>query len=174
MKVGSLTSTKEYLDFAHPERYVFEVESIARGLSKVCRFSGQGRWYSVAEHSVLVSRQFRDDLRLEALFHDASEAYMGDLTTQLKALVPGYRMLEQKVQAEIMRQFGLDPLPLLSIKQADCRLLAVEQFDVMDSYDDWSSLVGYDDSLVDSHPEIECLNHEAAYSMFMEAYAKYL
>ena len=56
------------------------IEDIAHGLSMLCRFSGQCPYfYSVAEHSIYVVHCLPDNLQLEGLLHDASEAYLADL-----------------------------------------------------------------------------------------------
>ena len=90
------------------------VEDIARGLSNGCRFAGQCRnFYSIAEHSVLVSRYVEHvvasdlDIVRAALMHDASEAYLHDVTTPLKILLPGYRLIEDNFQAVIQKAFHL-------------------------------------------------------------------
>jgi uncharacterized protein len=75
-------------------------EDIAVGLSNCCRYAGQcRRFYSVAEHSVLVSdlipfivHRFQSEgsesgVQLAGLLHDAPEAYVGDMTAPLKALM---------------------------------------------------------------------------------------
>ncbi len=109
---------------------------IAQGLSHACRFAGQcDRFYSVAEHSVLVSRYVEyvtdapdGDLTKTALVHDATEAYLHDMTTPLKMLCPGYDMIERRFQDTIQRAFGLKEgfdHPIL--KECDLRMFYRER-----------------------------------------------
>lgn len=66
------------------------IEDIAASLSKLCRFTGHcSRFYSVAEHSIILSNISLDiynnpDLALFYLLHDGHEAYCQDLATPLK------------------------------------------------------------------------------------------
>ena len=56
------------------------IEDIAHALSLKCRYSGQcARFYSVAEHSVLVAALVEPRWQPAALLHDAGEAYLADL-----------------------------------------------------------------------------------------------
>src|SRR6266403_91014 len=71
------------------------LEDIARGLSKICRFTGQiDPFYSVAEHSVEVMHLVPQELKLAALLHDASEAYLSDLSRPFKLGLTEYRQVE--------------------------------------------------------------------------------
>lgn len=64
---------------------VFALEDIAHSLSMQCRFTGHvSRFYSVAEHCVIGSRLLPDRLAMPFLWHDAEEAYVGDITRPLK------------------------------------------------------------------------------------------
>jgi uncharacterized protein len=127
-----------WFDFGAPASSNFTIEDIAHGLSNICRYAGQCRkFYSVAEHSLLVS-ETANGLELEALLHDAAEAFMGDITRPLKQLLPEYKKIENDVEEAILTKFGLTtPLPL-EVKHADLRVLAAEQSQIMPrGTDDW-------------------------------------
>lgn len=114
------------------DRSDVRIEDIALALSRKCRFSGHtSEFYSVAQHCVQVSYLVPYGRNLEGLLHDASEAYMQDISTPLKAMLPDYRAIEKKVEARIMRAFDInedDPAP---IKRADLVALATERRDLM-------------------------------------------
>jgi hypothetical protein len=127
-----------WFDFGAPASSDFTIEDIAHGLANICRYAGQCRkFYSVAEHSLLVSETAIGS-ELEALLHDAAEAFMGDVTRPLKQLLPEYKKIENDVEDAILMRFGLTiPLPL-GVKDADLRVLAAEQSQIMpQGTDDW-------------------------------------
>ena len=111
---------------------------IAHALSILTRFTGHSKCpYSVAQHSVMVSRLTPSEHALWGLMHDASEAYLGDVSTPLKNVLPGYRELEEHVQRTIARVFGLAwPMPS-SVKDADLRALMAEKRDLIPCAHDW-------------------------------------
>lgn len=78
---------------------VFDIEEIADALSKLCRFTGHtDRFYSVAEHSVRVAAFLPVEYQLEGLLHDAPEAYLGDVASPLRAVLPGYNAIYSRVE----------------------------------------------------------------------------
>lgn len=100
-----------------------DIESIdiARSLSLQCRYAGQiTRFYSVAEHSLHVSKMVgwklddyarvlnKDKVVLAALLHDASEAYLCDIPTPFKRLLPQYKALENSVMKVIHKRFNIE------------------------------------------------------------------
>jgi hypothetical protein len=118
--------------FMRPETSVFDIVDIAHSLSRICRFTGHtNQFYSVAQHSVLVSDQVPADQALAGLMHDASEAFLGDVSSPLKALLPDYRAIEQTVVKEIASRFGLPVAMSADIHAADRRLLYTEMRDLM-------------------------------------------
>lgn len=127
-----------WFDFCAPADSEFTVDDIAHGLANICRYSGQcSRFYSVAEHSLLVS-DTATGFEFEALLHDAAEAFLGDITRPLKQMLPEYKRIEAEVERAILERFGVQwPLPP-QIKQADLRVLAAEQRQIMpEGTDGW-------------------------------------
>ena len=119
------------------------IEDIAHGISLANRFAGQCRSaYSVAQHSVLVSRFCDQKDALWGLLHDASEAYIGDITRPLKrsGLLGGYLDAESKLMQAVTFRFGLQPQMPPSVKLADDILLVTEARDLFDHLDsEWES-----------------------------------
>lgn len=132
-----------WLDLSSPATSDFSIEDIAHGLAHLCRYAGQcSDFYSVAEHSLLVYNMVPEQ-GLSALLHDAAEAFLGDITRPLKQMLPDYRRIEQEVQSAILERFGLPLVSDPSIKQADLRVLAAEQQQIMPSGTDaWAQSAG--------------------------------
>lgn len=104
----SISTLNQFFDYERPEEYEYDIEEIALSLSHLCRYTGHvHRFYSVAEHSVLVSMIVPEKYALEGLLHDASEAFCGDVNKPLKEMLPGYKAIEERVQASISNHFGL-------------------------------------------------------------------
>lgn len=88
-----------------------DIGDIAWSLAHQCRYNGHvDRFYSVANHCIVMARYFYDKrkykLALEALLHDASEAYLGDMIYPVKQLFPDFLALENRVQGYILSQLG--------------------------------------------------------------------
>lgn len=110
------------------------IEDIAHALSNMCRFAGHTKeFYSVAEHSIRVSKEVPEDQAFRALMHDASEAYLVDVPRPIKHALFGdqYRVIEGTLMDRIGTKFGFDPEMTPEIKQADDALLAAEARDLM-------------------------------------------
>jgi len=135
-----LLQSGEYFDFLNPDASVVCIEDVAHGLSQVCRFAGQTpEFYSVAQHCVHCSEIVPFQHAYAALMHDASEAFLGDVTRPLKALLPDYRALEARVEASLMRRFNV-PYPFApEVKEADLAMLGAEQNQVMGNADNWGN-----------------------------------
>ena len=108
------------------------IQDIAHALSHLCRFGGHTkRFYSVAQHSMTCAKIAPDALKLTALLHDASEAYLLDIPTPIKQLLPAYKVMEDRFQALIAKKFGLVyPFPQ-EIHDIDRLMLEVEWNDLM-------------------------------------------
>ena len=118
-----------------PRPSMVRVEDIAHALALQCRFAGHVReFYSVAQHSVLVSRHVPPEMAALGLLHDAAEAYLNDIITPVKDHLLGYHEVELLNQAVILDALGVDPqqpLVPLAVKQADRRALVTEMRDLM-------------------------------------------
>lgn len=140
-----ITQSGKHVDFANIREEDVTFSDIVTGLANACRFAGQcGLFYSVAEHSVLVSKAVEwrtgdTELAKSALLHDAQEAYMGDLPTPLKNLCPGFKIIEQKFERAIEKRFNLARgFRDAAIKQADLLLYYVESRHFFgDKVSDW-------------------------------------
>ena len=108
------------------------IEDIAHSLSMQCRYAGHClRFYSVAEHSVLIARHLAashaPEVALWGLLHDASEAYLIDVPRPVKPYLTGYKMAEAAVMEVVCRRFGLAPFDMPpEVHEADERIIADE------------------------------------------------
>jgi uncharacterized protein len=126
-KFNTLTSV---VDITNPTTDMINIHDIANALSKINRFGGHtNRFYSVAQHSVLVAMIVPKQYKLEALLHDATEAYLGDVIKPLKILLGNsYRMLELSFEAAIYRKYNVSSTAASKqqIKKADEQMLELE------------------------------------------------
>lgn len=124
-------------DFLNPDPASVDIADIASALSKLCRFTGHGRFYSVAEHSVRVSYMVPPEFALWGLLHDAAEAYLGDVAKPLKSLLPDYQAIEDRVEAVVFPALGLiGPIPP-EVKLADAQALSIEKRRVLGCAEEW-------------------------------------
>lgn len=132
-----LTHSGRHVELPDPLPEEITITDIARGISRECRFSGQCLdFYSVAQHSVLASRIVSNEYALEALLHDASEAFIKDIPSPLKKLLPEYSRIEGILERVIRRKFGLPEKTSAPVRLADQILLATEKRDLM-PHDPW-------------------------------------
>ena len=144
------------------------IGDIAHGLAHQCRFNGQtSKFYSVAQHSVLVASILPRELRLAGLLHDASEAYLGDVVQPLKELLPDYQAIEAKFCEVLGMRFGVNLQHNDAIRHADLVVLATERRDLMPmDMADWSSIAG----ITPMSRTIKPMTPEAASAQFMEMF----
>lgn len=123
-----LVSGKSYWP-ADPHESEVDITDIAHALGMICRFGGQAlRFYSVAEHSVHVSMLVPHEHALQALLHDAPEAYIGDMIRPVKDIVGNaYRNLEDLNWHVVARRFGVSPVMHPTVKDADDMMLQAER-----------------------------------------------
>ena len=120
-----------------PRPSAIDLRDIAHSLAHLCRFNGHTpRHYSVAQHSVLVSRVVPMRDAAHALLHDAAEAYVSDWPAPLKMNAPvevrdWFAEVEEQCWLAIAERFGLELDIPESVHDADLVLLATECRDVM-------------------------------------------
>lgn len=118
------TCSGKQFDFHQPQ---FHPGDIAWALSNICRFNGHcsTRW-TVLQHSLACMFAAPPDLKREALLHDATEAYLCDIPTPLKLILPDYQALERSIDAAMREHFGLQPAMPDLVRQIDHDMLLAE------------------------------------------------
>lgn len=134
-----------HFDFAVPEKSVFTLDDIAWGLAHIYRFNGQTHQpISVAQHSINVSYLVDPRIARAALLHDAAEAFLGDITTPLKAVLgERFQSLEWVTEYMVAQRLGITTPPGNPfIKEADLVCLATERAFLMknDPGEPWDCL----------------------------------
>jgi len=109
-------------DPAHP---AFSIEEIAGRLSREYRYSNSCR-YTVAQHSVIVSRLCEENYKLSGLLHDAPEAFIRDLPRPVKELSPGYKAVESSLETAIEKRYGAH-LSATPVREADLTAYVTER-----------------------------------------------
>jgi hypothetical protein len=112
------------------------IDDIVSPLAKSVRYNGgirRGLHYSVAEHSVLITRLLRRGwpdnpaLALQGLMHDAAEAYVGDMIRPVKQAIPQFAEIESRIAAVIFAAFRIPhPWPKI-IDDYDARICLDEE-----------------------------------------------
>lgn len=166
-RTAILTASGFVLDLTDPDATGLPVEDVARALAYQPRWCGATKqFYSVAEHSVLVSRLVPESFAYHALWHDCIEFIQGDWPSPLKVYL-GRANINQKlapIEAALARRFGFD-LHLEEVKKADLVAMATELRDLLPSaWMDWGHLPP------PAEERIEPVGPERAFALFMERY----
>lgn len=105
------TYTKKMFDPVHPDIQKIDVVDIAHSLSLLCRANGHfPTFYSVGQHCLncareAIARGYSRRVQLACLLHDASEAYLSDVTRPVKAELPRYLEIEEPLQRTIWDKY---------------------------------------------------------------------
>lgn len=144
------------------------IEDIAHALSMKCRFTGHcNKFYSVAQHSVLVARHCLHPHKYAGLMHDSTEAYLPDVASPVKRALNGFTEIEDRLAYVIASVMGIQFPFHENIHFVDKVLLRSEYRDLMNlplGYDDyWKQFpfIGY--KITSWHPQM-------AKEMFLAAY----
>ena len=95
------TYTGKHFDPVAPQEELLELRDIAHSLSLICRANGHMKhFYSVGQHSVACAKEAQarglsERIVLGCLLHDASEAYLSDVTRPIKHEMTRYLEVEE-------------------------------------------------------------------------------
>lgn len=146
-----ITFTKQRFSPLQAEEEHIDIVDIAHALSLLCRANGHIRhFYSVAQHCLncvmeAKARGLSKELQLACLLHDASEAYISDITRPVKRNLPQYLEFEEVLQQQIFAKFNMEHL-----KKADHRL--VKEIDDALLYYELLALMG--EEIFEERPEL--------------------
>lgn len=128
------TFTGLQVDLENPLSKQICLEDIAHALSNICRFNGHVKeFYSVAQHCCLMTEYAywteklgqRVFLLRDILMHDAEEAYIGDISRPLKALLSGNTIF-RSIDHVIKKRYQLSPIISQDICDLDNEFLCLE------------------------------------------------
>lgn len=133
----------------------FDIRVIAHALSMQCRYAGHtSRFYSVAEHSLLVERVVRErapsssawggnmrNLLRWALVHDAEEAYLPDMPAPYKRRpeMAFYREAGARLMSEIATWLGLEGEEPSLVKEIDVAIRGTERAWLFPPIEGWKT-----------------------------------
>lgn len=184
MSVQSLTNLPEQREHATRGMYVstysghrFYVDEcnideiplfdIAHALSMNCRYNGHSeRFYSVAEHSVLVSMLVPPEDAKWGLMHDVTEAFVPDVPRPFKHLITGFKEFENVLAEKMALYYDLPWPEPESVKYIDKHIVGSEARVIFPEPPDWVDF--YDD--VCPHDLIKGLPPNKACRLFMDRY----
>lgn len=118
-----LTYTGKYFNPTQPDKKDIDIRDIAHALSLLCRANGHFKtFYSVGQHSINCMREARargysKRVQFACLLHDASEAYLSDVTTPVKQKLLEYQAFEQPLQDMIWLKYLGEALEADEIEQ---------------------------------------------------------
>jgi|SRR6185503_15857369 len=117
-----------YMNVFEPTLDMICIEDIAHSLSMQCRFGGHlPYFYSVGRHSLNCMYLIDyEGLKLEALLHDASEAYLLDIPRPIKNNLSNYKEIENRLMTLIFEKFGLVYPIHEQVKKVDEEMLQME------------------------------------------------
>lgn len=116
-----------------PREEDVDINDIVHSLSQQARFNGHSvKFYSIAQHSTLVSMMCSQENALWGLLHDASEAYLSDIPSPIKKAPEFlfYREAEKKLMDVICEIYGLCKEEPEEVKIVDKKMLATEVRDL--------------------------------------------
>lgn len=165
-----MTYSKKMFDPLRPNAELIDIGDIAHALSMLCRANGHFKtFYSVCQHSINCAKEaeargLSKRLQLACLLHDASEAYLSDVTRPVKAELPKYKEIEAPLQETIWNKWLTQPLTAEERKQVfaiDDAILAHEFLHLMDA------------QIIDPTPELRAVP-EFSFTGFVQCQQEFL
>lgn len=149
-----------------PRPNEIKLTDIAHALANLCRYTGHThQFYSVAEHSIRVAQALPPALQMVGLMHDASEAYLSDISRPMKPFIARYQDIEQKLMLAIGHKFGFVwPMPP-DVKAIDDHIIADEGAALMPEPEFW--VMRYGPGL---GREVDAQPPHVAKAAFLQAY----
>lgn len=129
-----LTLSGRIFDINNPTAEMIDIIDIASGLANKGHFSGLTPYmFPIAQHSILVCDEYAiqnpdapAEMKLLALMHDASEAYIGDMIKPIKMYFPTFVALENTIMQAIAKRYNLPINRMAEIKPYDLLIQNVE------------------------------------------------
>ncbi len=169
-----LTYTGIMFDPMAPERDRIDPRDIAHALSMLCRANGHfPHFYSVAQHCInckneAEARGYSPRVQLACLLHDASEAYLSDITRPIKPLLTAYLEAERVLQNAIYEKW-FSP----SLSEEELKLVSLVDDDVL--YCEFLRLTGMrlsdTEPQMSSVPDLETRDFSAVENEYLQVFS---
>ena len=131
-----VSTSKGQFDLVNPSPEQVDFLVIACSLGKLCRFAGHTKGhYSVAEHSFRLAIAVElaggnEAAQLQALLHDAHEAYTGDITRPMRNAIESLSLqaieaieaIENRVAFAIFQKADCTAIPFEVVSRLDSEL----------------------------------------------------
>ena len=124
----------------NPNKDDIRIEDISHALALMTRANGHFRhFYSVGQHSIncykeAKNRNYSYRVQMGCLLHDASEAYLADITRPVKKSMNEYFVWEERLQKAVFEMAGLNELTdeeKFKVKSVDDSMLYYEFLELM-------------------------------------------
>lgn len=159
MKLGEFQDIKKSIEET-------TIENVAHALSNICRFAGKcKKFYSVAEHSLNVSKFVSDNAKLYAMTHDMTEMFTSDIPGPLKQIIPQIKQYELVLEKLMLNHFNIIITNSIKeeVKIADKLLHKIESNKLMDN-----NFLVFNPNIV----KIKCYTPKKAKKLFLKEYNK--
>jgi len=167
------TYSKIHFTPTNPKVEDINIKDIAHAQSLMCRANGHfDNFFSVAQHSIncaleAKARGYSKKVQLACLLHDASEAYISDITRPVKKELPIYIEIEERLQRAIYDKFldkSLTDNEHSEIEQVDDAMLYYEFLELM------GEVLWEDKPILKSSPSFETRDFKAVENQFLTIY----